>query len=81
MVESNKWISEHRQEWDAQHPKHNVVIIDTRGEIITIPNDNSAMGCSGPMLTPEAVAFLKTQNNLFINIDSIDGIVSDGYGF
>jgi hypothetical protein len=74
-MQPDQYIITHREEWDATHLKHDVIVRDFDGNVIKIiPNDNSVMGCYGPMWTPEAREFIS--KNPFREDDeiySVDG--------
>ena len=59
-LKPNMWILNNRTTWDIEHPKHVVKLENCDEDIIAIiPNDNSIMGCQGPMWTPEAIEFIQ----------------------
>ena len=78
MHDCNNYIAENRIVWDAEHPKHDVVVRGWDDRILAvIKNDNSVMGSDGPMLTEAAKNMLSLCAEG--EIVTIDGNHSDGW--
>lgn len=80
MWHHSQIVAQDRLRWDAAHPKHTVVFREETSDVVvfSLAEDNSEMGCFGPLLTPEAAVALNAARIEYF--DSIDGNVPDGWG-
>jgi len=78
-MKPDKYIVKNEAKWNKLHKMHRVTVENFQGAIIGyIKNDNSVMGCFGPMWTQSAcdnIVWLVKNDE--IEIYSIDGVASE----